>query len=128
MQPIKKETTMASHIAVAPEEFIVPRTFAEFSDRYPTYIRDWVRRRHFGLKTEQEIDAAVSDLTVHMLTFPEGSIFRERGFIDRIEAFDHELTYGCGYDTVSTEQRFHRYVKRCLNSYYVTLDHRSRAA
>jgi hypothetical protein len=120
IQPTKRGIPMSNTIAVAPQEFTVPRNFAEFAERYPTYIRDWVRRRKFGRISEQEVETAVSDLTVHMLTFPEGSIFCERGFNDRIEAFNPEKG--------ATASSFFHYVKRCLNDYYVVIHERRTAA
>jgi len=102
---------------VGTDGFVVPRNFNGFNERYPLYIRDWVRKRMFGKRNFAEIQDLTSELTLHMMTLPEVSIFRDMGFTDRVEAFDPNK----GHVRGSTGPRFFHYLKNCFNNFYLTV-------
>jgi hypothetical protein len=110
--------------AVAPDGFNVSRNFAEFQERYPTFIRDVFRRCSFVDLTIASVDDLTSGGALWIATLPADQIGSARGCRDRIEAFNP----GEGHFKGATAPRFFHYIKRCLMMYYMITYARSNAA
>lgn len=107
---------------VGSDGFVVPKDFAEFFDRFPAHINNWVRRRTsaYAMSVEAKEDLC-SDLLLHMMTVPENSIYSvpganglTDGCKDRIQMFNPERIYGV------TSNRFFWFVNGCLRNRFIS--------
>jgi hypothetical protein len=73
--------------------FVVPRNFAEFYERYPRYVRGFVRRGIL-LGSERQCEDRESELLLHLMSLPPKSKYRRRGCTDRIQVFNPRRTGG----------------------------------
>jgi hypothetical protein len=71
-----------THAAVAPDGFNVPSNFAEFQERYPTFIRDVFRRRSFVDLTIASVNDLTSGGALWMATLI--SVMTHKGGIDSV--------------------------------------------
>lgn len=106
---------------VGHDGFIVPRNFQEFYERYPRYVRGFVRRR-WVYASEAECEDRESELLLHLMTLPEESKFRAPGFNgleegcqDRIQIFHPDSAYG------ASAPRFFSYIGRILLNHFCSL-------
>lgn len=83
-----------------PQSFHVPTSFEEFCSRYPTFVRDFVRRRMRDRPPHEKHDRE-SELVVFLLTLPAKSKFRRpgtngypTGCMDRIMTFNPAVCRG----------------------------------
>jgi hypothetical protein len=93
---------------VGHDGFIVPNSFAEFHERFPTYVADWMRRRVDGCVSASEAEDWTQELLLHLATLPTDSIYRERGMEDVIQTFAPERMHG------ANEARFRSFIDQCL--------------
>ncbi|WP_353067749.1 hypothetical protein RBB77_23345 (plasmid) [Tunturibacter psychrotolerans] len=102
--------------------FVIPQNFAEFYERYPHHVRNFVRRHLFNCSLEEKQDRE-SELLVFLLTLPEISKYRNSGVngnpngcTDRIMTFDPVRSYG------SSAARFFSYVNLILLNKFISLE------
>jgi len=100
---------------VGHDGFIVPNSFAEFFERFPSYVADWVRRRVRGCATEREAEDWTQELLLHLATLPVESIHRSDGKEDVIQTFSPERMHG------ANEARFRSFLNQCLANKFNTL-------
>jgi DNA adenine methylase len=103
----------------------IPKNFAEFYERYPSFVRHWTTRKmHLSRRKikpcEQHVfEATVEDYTQEMLKFlmalPPKSKYRAMGFTDPIQLFNPTL-----WGTVSS-QKFFAWLKQLLSNKFATL-------
>lgn len=108
---------------VGHDGFIVPANFAEFFERFPRYISNWVARYMPAAQysiTERE--DRVSDLLLHLMDLPTDSIYRQpgandrsEGCVDRIQVFHPARFYG------ASEPRFYSFLNRILLNHFISL-------
>lgn len=106
---------------VGHEGFVVPKNFQEFYERFPRYVRGFVRRRWLRA-SEAECEDRESELLLHLMTLPEESKFRNAGFngfengcVDRIQIFHPDSAYG------ASAARFFSYINLCLLNHFCSL-------
>ncbi|HSY99984.1 MAG TPA: hypothetical protein VK788_10830 [Terriglobales bacterium] len=100
---------------VGHDGFVVPNDFAEFYQRFPDYIRRWVKRHAWGRSSNEDIDDWTQDLCAHMSSLPATSKYRESGKRDVIQSFDPFRQYGASL------RRFLNYINRCLANKFRTI-------
>jgi len=110
-------TRNADGFYVGTDGFVVPRNYTEFNERYPLYIRDWVRKRMHGKPDASNPNPLTALLAAHMATLPTDSMFRDMGFMDRVQAFNPNK----GTVQGATGPRFSHYLKNCFNNFYLTV-------
>jgi len=94
--------------------FVVPNNFAEFYERFPNHIRQWVKR-HADRSSNEDIDDWTQDLCAHMSSLPATSNYRRAGKQDVIQTFDPFRHYGANLP------RFLNYINRCLANRFLTI-------
>jgi hypothetical protein len=104
---------------VGHDGFIVPSSFSEFYQRFPTYAADWVRRRVRGSASENEADDWTQELLLHLAALPSGSIHRKDGKEDVIQTFVPDRMHG------ANEPRFRSFINRCLSNKFNTIYRKS---
>lgn len=104
------------------ESFIVPKNFAEFYERYPYHVRNFVRRHLLKGSLEEKQDRE-SELLCFLLTLPETSKYRNSGIngnpngcTDRIMTFDPARSYG------ASAARFFSYINLILLNQFISLE------
>jgi hypothetical protein len=104
---------------VGDDGFVVPRSFEEFFERHPRYVRGRVRLRWPNVSSAEREDRE-NELLIFLMTLPEKSKFRAPGYNglpqgcrDRIQTFSPDHAYG------ASKPRFFNYVKsiRQTNAY-----------
>jgi hypothetical protein len=105
---------------VVSESFVIPKNFAEFYERYPYHVRNFVRRHLFKGSLEERQDRE-SELLCFLLTLPELSKYRNSGMngnpsgcTDRIMTFDPARSYG------ASAARFFSYVNLILLNRFIS--------
>ena len=58
---------------VGHDGFIVPNSFSEFHQRFPTYVADWVRRRVRDCVSATEAEDWTQELLLHLAALPSTS-------------------------------------------------------
>ena len=106
---------------IGDDGFVVPRSFEEFFARHPRYVRDKVHQRWPNL-SEGEREDRENELLIFLMTLPEKSKFRARGFNgfaqgcqDRIQTFYPDNAYG------ASKVHFFCYVKMILANRCISL-------
>jgi len=107
-------TTQNGHY-VGHDGFVVPTCFAEFYQRFPTYVADWVRRRTRGYPAGTEAEDWTQELLVFLAALPPDSINRKNGQKDVIQTFAPARMHG------ANEARFRSFINRCLSNKFNTL-------
>jgi len=73
---------------VGSDEFVVPRDFAEFYERFPRYVSEWVAK-HWGRSAPREdLEDWSQDLLAHLSSLPLTSKHRESGKKDVVATYD----------------------------------------
>lgn len=100
---------------VGHDGFVVPKSFAEFYQRFPTYVANWVRKRTRGCTSRSEAEDWTQQLLLFLAALPTNSIHRKSGKFDVIQAFAPEKMHG------ANEARFRSFINRCLSNKFNTL-------
>lgn len=95
---------------VGHDGFIVPNSFSEFYQRFPTYVADWVRRRVRDCASATEAEDWTQELLLHLAALPTCSKFRRDGKEDVIQTFAPERMHG------ANEARFRSFINQCLSN------------
>ena len=88
--------------------FVVPKNFDEFYERFPGYIRDWVKRHVDRSAPKMDVEDWTQDLLIHLRYLPPASKHREAGKEDVVQTFDPHKHYG------ASSARFFNYINLCL--------------
>jgi hypothetical protein len=100
---------------VGHEGFVVPSSFNEFYQRFPTYVADWVGRRVRGCVSATEAEDWTQELLLHLAALPLCSKHRRDGKEDVIQTFAPERMHG------ANEARFRSFINQCLGNKFNTL-------
>jgi len=100
---------------VGDDGFVVPRDFQEFYGRWPSYIRNWVKKRLYSHAPEEDVEDWAQDLLMHLQFLPAESKHRDAGKSDVIQTFNPFQQYG------ASERRFRNYINFCLNNKFRTM-------
>lgn len=107
-------TTVDGH-CVGHGGFMVPKNFTEFHDRYPEYVRNWVRRHVVRSMPKEDVEDWTQDLLIQMICLPATSKHREAGKQDIVQTFDPCKHYG------ANSARFFNYINLCLRNKFSTM-------
>lgn len=107
---------------IGDDGFRVPMNFEEFSERYPYYIRNWVKKRLHKNIVDQDVEDWEMELFQHMKYLPAeskhripGSNGRIAGCTDVVETFNPVKQYG------ASEKRFRNYINISLSNKFNTI-------
>lgn len=107
---------------IGDDGFRVPKDFIEFYERYPNYIRNWVKKRLSRFTVDEDVEDWTQDLIIHMKYLPQTSKHRRPGANDRmngcsdvVETFNPVQQYG------ASERRFRSYINFCLANKFNTV-------
>lgn len=95
--------------------FVVPKDFDEFHERFPQYIRNWVRRHAESSAHVEDLEDSTQDLLMHLQYLPPTSKHRETGKKDIVQTFDPAKHYG------ANQARFQNYINFCLSNKFRSL-------
>jgi hypothetical protein len=106
---------------IGQDGFVVPRSFEEFFERHPRYVRGRVRLCSPN-GTDSEREDHENELLIFLMSLPDKSKFRALGYNgfpdgckDRIQTFNPDLAYG------ASEPRFFNYIKIILTNNLISL-------
>lgn len=99
---------------VGDDGFVVPKNFDEFHERFPEYVRRWVRR-HKASASREDIEDWTQDLLIHLRYLPLNSKHRDAGKEDVIQTFDPQKHFG------ANQARFQNYINLCLTNKFRSL-------
>lgn len=120
---------------VGADEFVVPRDFVEFYERYPNYVRNWVSRRLRKISSHPDVEDWTNTLLGHLCAVPQGRIIEatedeeakhiggslaKRGFVDVVNAYNPWAQYG------ASAKRFFSFINKCLANKYTSLNSKHR--
>jgi len=88
--------------------FVVPKNFDEFHERFPQYVRNWIRRHADASAQKEELEDWTQDLLIQLQHLPPTSKFRESGKRDVVQTFDPTKHHGANLP------RFQNYINLCL--------------
>lgn len=100
---------------VGHDGFVVPKNFDEFHQRFPEYVRIWVRRHTDRSTPKQDVEDWTQDLLLHLHCLPPNSKHRETGKQDVVQTFDPHRHYG------ANSARFFNYINGCLGNKFSTM-------
>ena len=100
---------------VGSDGFIVPKDFEEFYERFPHYVRNWVRKHADKSAPKEDVENWTQDLLIHLCHLPQTSKYRNAGKEDIVETFDPLKHYG------ANQARFQNYVNLCLANKFRTM-------
>lgn len=100
---------------VGHDRFVVPNSFAEFYQRFPACVANWVRNRTRGCTSRSEAEDWTQQLLLFLAALPANSIHRKSGKRDVIQTFAPEKMHG------ANEARFRSFINRCLSNEFNTL-------
>ena len=95
--------------------FVVPKDFDEFHERFPQYVRNWVRRHADASARTHDLEDLTQDLLIQLLHLPPTSKFREAGKRDVVQTFDPAKHHG------ANQPRFQNYINLCLANKFRTI-------
>ncbi len=90
--------------------FVVPRNFDEFYERYPDYVRSWVKRHVARSTPTEDLEDWTQDLLMHMRYLPTTSKHLRSGKEDVVQTFDPTKRHG------ANAARFFSYINLCLTN------------
>lgn len=103
---------------VGQDGFVVPKDFAEFYERFPQHVRNFVHA-HWTHASDTDREDREHELLLHLMTLPADSKFRQPGYNgiengceDRIQVFHPDSAYG------ASAKRFFWYINHCLRNHY----------
>jgi hypothetical protein len=120
----KKSCTPGNHVDaftfedghfVSHDGFVVPKDFAEFHERFPLYVFNWVRKRLRWRGSESDVQDWTQELLMHMHSLPTSSKHRLAGKQDVVQLFNPEKMHG------ANEARFRSFINRCLANKFNTI-------
>jgi hypothetical protein len=94
---------------------IVQKSFDEFHERFPQYVRKWVRKHADRLAQPEDLEDWTQDLLIHLRYLPAVSKHREAGKEDIVQTFDPHKHYG------ASAARFFNYINLCLGNKFRTI-------
>jgi hypothetical protein len=100
---------------VGHDGFVVPKNFDEFNERFPEYVRKWVRRHTEASASREDIEDWTQDLLIHLRYLPINSKHRDTGKEDVIQTFDPVKHFG------ANQARFQNYINLCLTNKFRSL-------
>jgi hypothetical protein len=100
---------------VGHDGFNVPKDFDEFYERFPEYIRDWVKRHVDRSAPREDVEDWAQDLLIHLRYLPATSKHREAGKEDVVQTFDPHRHHG------ANSARFFNYINLCLGNRFRTM-------
>jgi hypothetical protein len=100
---------------VGHDGFVVPKDFTEFHERFPEYVRNWVRRHMRVAASREDVEDWTQDLLIHLRFVPLNSKHRGAGKEDVIQTFDPMKHFG------ANQARFQNYINICLTNRLRTL-------
>jgi len=101
--------------SVGSDGFVAPKDFAEFHERFPEYVGNWVRRHADRSTSKEDVEDWTQDLLIHLSRLPLASKHREAGKEDVVQTFDPLRHYG------ANEARFRNYINLCLANKFRTM-------
>jgi hypothetical protein len=93
---------------VGHDGFVVPKDFDEFHERFPQYVRNWVKRHVDRSAPREDVEDWSQDLLIHLRYLPATSKHREAGKQDIVQTFDPHKHHG------ANSARFFNYINLCL--------------
>jgi hypothetical protein len=100
---------------VGHDGFVVPKNFDEFHERFPEYVRNWVRRHLDRSTPKEDVEDWTQDLLIHLRCLPAISKHREAGKEDVVQTFDPCKHHG------ANSARFFNYINLCLGNKFRTM-------
>lgn len=100
---------------VGHDGFVVPKDFDEFHERFPNYVRNWVRRHTEASASREDLEDWTQDLLIHLRYLPLNSKHRDAGAEDVIQTFDPVKHFG------ANQARFQNYINLCLTNKFRSL-------
>lgn len=100
---------------VGHDGFVVPMDFEEFFERFPNYVRNWVRKHAERFSTTEDIEDWTQDLLVHLCHLSENSKHLKAGKKDIVQTFDPMKRGG------ANQARFCDYINLCLTNKFRTM-------
>ncbi len=100
---------------VGQDGFVVPEDFDEFHERFPNYVRNWVRKHSDRFAQPEDVEDWTHDLLIHLKCLPPTSKYREAGKEDIVQTFDPARHYG------ASQRRFQNYINLCLANKFRTM-------
>ncbi len=106
---------------VGNDNYIVPKTFAEFYEKNPNYVRRWASKWLKKPEDSDEVRDWEQELLLYLHYLPETSKSRKpsdrhpKGCTDVIQCFDPYRQYG------ASERRFRNYLNICLHNRSLTM-------
>jgi len=107
-------TTVDEHY-IGHDGFIVPKNFDEFYERFPQYVRQWVRKHADRSTPREDVEDWAQDLLIHLRHLPATSKHRDAGKEDVVQTFDPCKHHG------ANSARFFNYVNLCLENRFRTM-------
>jgi hypothetical protein len=101
--------------SVGSDEFVVPKDFTEFHERFPDYVHRWVSKNAATSAPQEDIEDWTQDLLIHLSHLPLTSKYREAGKRDIVATFDPLRHHG------ANEARFRNYINLCLANKFRTM-------
>ena len=95
--------------------FVVPKDFDEFHERFPQYVRNWVRRHADAFAQREDLEDWTQDLLTQLQHLPPTSKFRGAGKRDVVQTFDPAKHHG------ANQPRFQNYINLCLANKFRTI-------
>ena len=95
--------------------FVVPKDFDEFHERFPRYVRNWVRRHADASAQKEDLEDWAQDLLIQLQHLPPISKHRVAGKKDIVQTFDPHKHYG------ANQARFQNYINLCLANKFRSL-------
>jgi hypothetical protein len=102
--------TVVDERYVGHDGFVVPKNFDEFHERFPQYVRQWVRKYAHRLAQPEDLEDWAQDLLIHLRYLPATSKHRKAGNEDIVQTFDPNKHYG------ASSARFFNYINLCLGN------------
>jgi hypothetical protein len=100
---------------VGHDGFVVPKDFDEFDQRFPHYVRNWVRKHAEKSAQPEDLGDWTQDLLIHMRYLPPTSKYRKAGKQDIVQTFDPFKHHGANL------RRFLNYINLCLANKFRTI-------
>jgi len=100
---------------VGHDGFVAPKNFDEFHERFPQYVRQWVRKHADRFTQPEDLEDWTQDLLIHLRYLPAISKHRGAGKEDVVQTFDPHKHHGANV------ARFFNYINLCLGNKFRTI-------